>query len=198
MSGLVVVRLLPADGEAFGAAPWAGPVLRVRMGSAGSGAEVIAEAGRVRSGSRAVPEGDEHYAVNAEAALENRRLACADVLYAVRPRPPAAAAHWLTRVTARHPSCALAAAPVTGGGWLALTGSAGGGGNGGGPRVVAGAVGPDQPLLASCLHAWLVRGRSLAELEYVRPLRQGTGGGPTAAGACAHSRRRASAGLVTS
>ncbi|MFR9787751.1 hypothetical protein ACL07V_03580 [Streptomyces sp. MB22_4] len=197
MSGLVVVRLLSAGGEAFGAAPWAGPVLRVRMGSAGSGAEVIAEAGRVRSGSRAVPEGDEHYAVNAEAALENRRLACADVLYAVRPRPPAAAAHWLTRVAARHPSCALAAAPVTGGGWLALTGSAGGG-RGGGPRVVAGAVGPDQPLLASCLHAWLVRGRSLAELAYVRPLRQGTGDGPTAAGACAHSRRRASAGLVTS
>ncbi|MEU3027049.1 hypothetical protein ACPCBC_01595 [Streptomyces incarnatus] len=197
MSGLVVVRLLSPGGEASGAAPWVGPVLRVRMGAAGSGTELIAEAGHVRSGARALTEGDEHFAVNAEAAPENRRLACADVLYGVRPRPPASAARWLTRVAARHPSCALAAVPLSGGGWLALAGSAAGG-RGGGPRVVAEAVGPDQPLLASCLHAWLVEGRSLAELAYVRPLRQAAAGGRTAAGACAHSRRRASAGLVTS
>ncbi|MEV7504906.1 hypothetical protein [Streptomyces sp. NPDC093018] len=197
MSGLVVVRLLSPQGEAAGPGHWVGPVLRVRMGAARSGGEVIAEAGQVRSGARALPEGDEHCAVNAEAAPENRRLACADVLYGVRPRPPAAAAHWLTGVAARHPWCALAAVPLSGGGWLALAGAAAGE-RGGGPRVVAEAVGPDQPLLASCLHAWLVGGRSLAELAYVRPLRQAAAGGRTAAGACAHSRRRASAGLVIS
>ncbi|MGW4886640.1 hypothetical protein [Streptomyces murinus] len=197
MSGLVVVRLLSPGAEASGPVHWTGPVLRVRMGVVGSGAEVIAEAGQVRTGARALPEGDEHCAVNAEAAPENRRLACADVLYGVRPRPPASALHWLTGVAARHPSCALAAVPLSGGGWLALAGSAARG-RGGGPRVVAEAVGADQPLLASCLHAWLVEGRSLAELAYVRPLRQVAAGGRTAAGACAHSRRRASAGLVTS
>ncbi|MYU03606.1 hypothetical protein GTY81_06780 [Streptomyces sp. SID8366] len=197
MSGLVVVRLHSPGGEASGAAPWAGAVLRVRMGTAGSSAEVIAEAGHVRAGTGALPEGDEHCAVNAEAAPENRRLACADVLYGTRPRPSASAARWLTRLAARHPSCALAAVPLAQGGWLALAGPAGRG-RGGGPLVVAAAIGPDQPLLASCLHAWLVEGRPLAELAYVRPLRQVAAGGRTAAGACAHSRRRASAGLVTS
>ncbi|OIK25051.1 hypothetical protein [Streptomyces malaysiense] len=200
MSGLVVVRLLSPGGEASGAAHRVGPVLRVRMGTTGSGTEVIAEAGPVRSGAGALPEGDEHYAVNAEAAAENRRLACADVLYGVRPLPPAAAARRLARVAARHPACALAAVPLSGGGWLALAGPAvrePGGGRRGGPRVVAEGVGPE-PLLASCLHAWLVGGHSLAELAYVRPLRQLAAGGPTAVGADAHSRRRASAGLVTS
>ncbi|MFY4720901.1 hypothetical protein [Streptomyces sp. LaBMicrA B280] len=125
MSGLVVVRLLSPGGEAAGAAHRVGPVLRVRMGATGSGAEMIAEAGHVRLGAHELPEADEHCAVNAEAAPENRRLACADVLYGVRPRPPASAVHWLTGMTARHPSCALAAVPLSGGGWLALAGAAG-------------------------------------------------------------------------
>ncbi|MFF5403687.1 hypothetical protein ACFY8K_04580 [Streptomyces misionensis] len=180
MSGLVLVRLLPAGEERWPPAAWPGPVLRLRMGAAG--AEVVAEAARVRPGARPErDEVDEHYAVDAETVAENRRSACADVLYTVRPRPREAAARWLAEVSARHPGCALAAAPVTGGGWLAVAGA----GRDSGPTPVARAIGPDQPLLASCLHAWLVRGGSLAELAYVRTLRT-------------QSRRRASAGLVSS
>ncbi|TWV31668.1 hypothetical protein FRZ03_34915 [Streptomyces misionensis] len=180
MSGLVVVRLLPAGEERWLPAAGPGPVLRLRLGTAG--AEVVAEAARVRPGAASARgAADEHCAVDAGTVAEHRRPACADVLYTVRPRPRGAAVRWLAEMSARYPGCALAAAPVTGGGWLALAG----GGRGGGPTPVARAVGPDQPLLASCLHAWLVQGRSLAELAYVRPVRP-------------HSRRRASAGLVSS
>ncbi|MET9174129.1 hypothetical protein ABZX64_24215 [Streptomyces misionensis] len=180
MSGLVSVRLMPAGEVRWLPTAWPGPVLRLRMGTAGT--EVVAEAARVRPETRPERGGaDEHYAVDAETLTAIRRPACADVLYTVRPRPRDMAARWLAEVSARYPGCALAAAPVTGGGWLALAGA----GRDGGPTPVARGVGPDRPLLASCLHAWLVRGGSLAELAYVRPLRP-------------QSRRRASAGLVSS
>ncbi|GGS83332.1 hypothetical protein [Streptomyces cinerochromogenes] len=171
MSGHVVVRLLTdVPAPHAGTVPGTMPVLRLSMGPAGGGGDVVAEAGPVRWGSAAGrylpdPTADEHFAVDADTCAERRRLDWADVLYGRLPRPPAAAARWLAEVTARHPACALAAVPVTDGGWMAVAGAAGRGT----PTVLAGTVPPDQPLLASCLHAWLVRGHALADLAYVRP-----------------------------
>ncbi|MFG3009149.1 hypothetical protein ACGFZB_01555 [Streptomyces cinerochromogenes] len=171
MNGYVVVRLL-TDVPASDArtVPGTVPVLRLSMGPARGGWDVVAEAGPVRQGSTAGryppdPTADEHFAADAETCAERLRLDCADVLYGRLPRPPAAAARWLAEVTARHPACALAAVPLTDGGWMAVAGAAGRGT----PTVLGGAVPPGQPLLASCLHAWLVRGHALTDLAYVRP-----------------------------
>ncbi|KUN03122.1 hypothetical protein AQI95_24490 [Streptomyces yokosukanensis] len=183
MNGFVVVRLLGGAADAVAPPPSyrrlqdADPVLRLSMGPTPDGDDVVAEAGPVRRGrgpDRDVPgpATDEHFTADAEACF-GRRLACADVLYARRPRSLAAAVRWLAEVRARQPACGLAAAPVADGGWLAVSGST----RGATSTVLAAAVPPDQPLLASCLHAWVVCGYSLAELEHVRP----AGGGVMAA-----------------
>lgn len=110
--------------------------------------------------------GDEHLAADADACLEHRWLSCSDVLYTSRVRPSADALRWLTDVTTAYPGCRLAAAPLTEGGWAMLDGTR--------RRAVllAPRVPADQPLLASCLHAWLVAGHEIRTLHDVRVLRQ--------------------------
>ncbi|WP_105969448.1 hypothetical protein [Streptomyces geranii] len=102
---------------------------------------------------------DEHLAADADTCREHRWLSCSDVLYASRARPSPAALRWLTDVTAAYPGCRLAAAPLAEGGWAILDGT------GRSPVLLAPRVPPDQPLLASCLHAWLVTGHEVRDLR---------------------------------
>jgi hypothetical protein len=107
---------------------------------------------------------DEHVAVDADLCWQIPWSACADVLHDRHPRPFAEAALRLVNIRAAYPGCRLAAAPLTGGGWAVTEGT--------GRTVVplARQVPPDQPLLASCLHAWLVAGHQLCEIEDIHVL----------------------------
>lgn len=100
---------------------------------------------------------DEHFVVDTDVDRGSRRYAFADVVTASRPRPARAAAHRLGVVLARCPAAAFAGVPLAGGGWAART-----------PRenrpVLLGQAVTGNPLLPSCLHAWLVAGGTLAEL----------------------------------
>ncbi|MFI1562774.1 hypothetical protein ACH4ZX_06815 [Streptomyces sp. NPDC020490] len=108
---------------------------------------------------------DEHVA--AEAALRPGSgwpAVCADVLHDRRPRAFADAARRLDDIAAAHPGCGLVAAPLTAGGWAVA---------GGRTRTavpLAHRVRPDQPLLASCLHAWLATGHTLGSIQDIRVL----------------------------
>ena len=104
---------------------------------------------------------DEHFAIDADVCHERRWLGCADVLYASRTRSPAEGVLWLTNITATYPGCRLAAAPLKEGGWAVLDSVS--------RRAVyvAFRVPWDQPLLASCLHAWLVTGRAVRTLQHI-------------------------------
>ncbi|MDQ0773551.1 hypothetical protein QF026_002017 [Streptomyces aurantiacus] len=113
---------------------------------------------------------DEHFAADAD--RERRRLSCADVLFASRLRPLATAVRWLMHVTAAYPGCRLAAAPLTEGGWAILDRASRQ------PVVLALRVPGDQPLLASCLHTWLVAGHDVRILEDVRVVHATYGSGP--------------------
>jgi hypothetical protein len=98
---------------------------------------------------------DEHVAGDADACPEP----FADVLYGRRPRPAVEAARRVDELLALHPGCRVVAVPVVAGGWAV-----------GHLRVRArltppGPCGVSTALFASCLHAWLVAGRSLDELS---------------------------------
>lgn len=116
---------------------------------------------------------DEHFVVDVDVCRDGRLLDCADVLQGSRSHPVAGALRRLTDLTSAHPACGIAAVPLAGtgggsGGWAAAGGS---------DRAVIlvpyGRYGPYLPtgqrsLLPSCLHAWLVAGRSLREWPYAR------------------------------
>lgn len=133
----------------------AAPALLVRVRSGGRDYEVLARVGPVEPGA------DEHFAVDADVCRERRWPACADVLHARYPRPFADAARWLADVTAAHPACRVAATPLAGGGWAVTDGTG---------VLLVRQVPPDGPLLASCLHAWLVAGYALRDIEDVHVL----------------------------
>ncbi|WP_262063891.1 hypothetical protein [Streptomyces sp. STR69] len=145
------------------------PGLLLRVRSAGREFDVLAWVGLTKPGTPGdaddpVASVDEHVAVDAELCRQIPWSACADVLHDRHPRPFADAALRLVDIRAAYPGCLLAAAPLTGGGW-AVTESTG--------RTVvslARQVPPDQPLLASCLHAWLVAGHLLCEIEDIHVL----------------------------
>lgn len=107
---------------------------------------------------------DEHVAIDADVCRERRWLGCADVLYASRTRSPAEAVSWLSSTTAAYPGCRLAAAPLVGRGWAVLDSAS--------RRAVfvAFRVPGDEPLVASCLHAWLVTGRVIRGLQNIRSM----------------------------
>lgn len=109
---------------------------------------------------------DEHLAADADACREHRWLSCSDVLYTSHVRPSADALRWLTDVTATYPGCRLAAAPLAEGGWAILDGTRRR------AALLAPEVPADQPLLASCLHAWLVAGHEVRALHDIRVLRR--------------------------
>ncbi|MEU8696596.1 hypothetical protein AB0C61_02740 [Streptomyces sp. NPDC048680] len=115
---------------------------------------------------------DEHLVVDVDACRDGSLLDCADVLQGSRAHPVADALRRLAELSSAHPACGIAAVPLTASG----TGGAGGWALAGGSdrSVVLVRYGPDQPyqvsseqsLLPSCLHAWLVAGRSLREWPY--------------------------------
>ncbi|SHH64140.1 hypothetical protein [Streptomyces sp. 3214.6] len=148
------------------------PHLALRIRSAGRSYDVLARVGCTEPGPDRPMAGvdehiagvDEHVAVGVGPGPEARWPACADVLHERCPRPFAEAARRLGAITAAHPGCRLAAAPLTGGGWAVTEATS--------RRVVrlASQVPPDRALLASCLHAWLVAGHTLADIEDIRVL----------------------------
>jgi hypothetical protein len=114
-----------------------------------------------------VPGADEHVAAEAGPCPGIRWPVCADVLHDPFPRPYADAVRRLGDLTAAHPGCRLAAAPLTGGGWAVVDGTSRT------VRSLAHRVPPDQPLLASCLHAWLVAGHTLRDIHDIRVVHDG-------------------------
>ncbi|MGW6744974.1 hypothetical protein ACWGDX_30265 [Streptomyces sp. NPDC055025] len=105
---------------------------------------------------------DEHLAVDLDAGKAQSQLDCADVLHGSRPQPTAEALRRLTAVTAAHRGCLLAAIPLIGGGWAVMTSedlclvTC---------RTTRSSTRAEQSLFPSCIHAWLVAGHSLRELE---------------------------------
>lgn len=166
----VSVRLRAALPDTRGPQRDAVPGLLLRIRSAEGDYNVLARGGPAVSG---VPPGtdgpvtgtDEHFAVDADMCTEVRWPACADVLHSRHPRPFADATLLLGDITATHPGCRLAAVPLTRGGWAVTEGTS---------RTVvplAHRVPPEQSLLASCLHAWLVAGHTLRDIEDIHVLR---------------------------
>ncbi|MET4924382.1 hypothetical protein P3L51_18830 [Streptomyces sp. PSRA5] len=112
---------------------------------------------------------DEHFVVDVDACRDGRLLDCADVLQGSRARPVADALRRLTDLTSAHPARGIAAIPLAGAGRTSGWAVAGGSDRAvvlvpGGPDPASGA----RSLLPSCLHAWLVAGRSLREWPYAR------------------------------
>lgn len=130
---------------------------------------MLARIGRTEPGDPLGAEGaaaaaDEHFAADVCLLIEGRWSACADVLHDRHPRPFADTVRRLNDITATHPGCRLAAAPLAEGGWAVSEGR---------NRTVvplAHRVPPGEPLLASCLHAWLVAGHALRDIEDIRLL----------------------------
>ncbi|WP_329378455.1 hypothetical protein [Streptomyces sp. NBC_01716] len=124
---------------------------------------------------------DEHLVVDVDACRDNCLLDCADVLQGSRAHSVPDALRRLAALTSAHPSCGIAALPLAGaGGAGAGAGVSGWAVAGGSDRaVVLVPYGPHLPyqasgdgsLLPSCLHAWLVAGRSLREWPYARNAR---------------------------
>ncbi|WP_324785846.1 hypothetical protein [Streptomyces sp. H51] len=149
------------------------PDLWLRVRSAGRHYHLLAHVGRPTPAADGPPydtddadgtdDTDEHVA--AEVAPGSRWPAvCADVLHDRHPRAFADAARRLDDIAAAHPGCRLVAAPLAAGGWAVA---------GGRSRTVvplAHRVRPDEPLLASCLHAWLAAGHTLEEIQDIRVL----------------------------
>jgi hypothetical protein len=153
----VSVRLAP---HRLGVRQDAVAALSLRIRSSGRHYDVLARVGPAERGA------DEHFAVDADACPERRWARYADVLHAGHPRPPAEAARWLAGVAAAYPACRVVAAPLTCGGWAVADGTT---------TLLARHVPVNRPLLASCLHAWLVAGLALRDIEDIRVL----GGGST-------------------
>jgi hypothetical protein len=135
-------------------------VLKLQGTSAGRVYTFTATAGCVVTAEAS--DTDEHFAADADACRERDWLSCADVLYASRVRPSAAAVCWLLGITAAFPGCRLAAAPLAEGGWAVLDSASRG------AVFVALDVPGDQPLLASCLYTWLVTGHDVRVLQNLR------------------------------
>ncbi|MFD3483003.1 hypothetical protein [Streptomyces sp. NPDC058665] len=124
---------------------------------------------------------DEHLVVDLDVCRDSRLLDCADVLQGSRARSVPDALRRLAELISAHPSCGIAALPLAGAGAGAGVGGAGGWAVAGGSdrAVVLVPYGPHLPyhasgygsLLPSCLHAWLVAGRSLREWPYARGAR---------------------------
>lgn len=145
---------------------WTGScsALVLRGTSAGRTYEFTALAGFARNARAA--SADEHFAADVDTYHEHCWLSCSDVLYASRVRPSADAVRWLTDVAAAYPGCRLAAAPLTEGGWAIFDGT---------NRTavfLAPWVPADQPLLASCLHTWLVARHQVRTLHDIHVLRR--------------------------
>ncbi|WNI23858.1 hypothetical protein [Streptomyces sp. ITFR-16] len=115
---------------------------------------------------------DEHLVVDVDTCRDGSLLDCADVLQGSRAHSAAGALHRLASLVAAHPACGIAAVPLAGaggsGGWALADGY---------DRSVVlvpqdhrpPQAGPaEQSLLPSCVHAWLVAGRSLREWPYAR------------------------------
>ncbi|MFC8076657.1 hypothetical protein ACFUN8_14095 [Streptomyces sp. NPDC057307] len=153
-------------------------VLRARCADASSGGRLsvrLRPADRVHAASPDILEHsvvDEHFVVDVDACRDGRLLDCADVLQGSRAAHSVAdAMRRLTDLTSAHPACGVAAIPLTGvggaGGWAVAAGGAS-------DRAVALVpYGPypaygEPSLLPSCVHAWLVAGRSLREWPYAR------------------------------
>lgn len=154
--------------------PWAPqrdavPDLLVRVRAEGRDYDVLARVGRTEPDDLLGTDGaaaaaDEHFAADAGLCLRGRWSACADVLHDRNPHPFADTVRRLKAITAAHPGCSLAAAPLAEGGWAVTEGR---------NRTVvplAHRVPSSEPLLASCLHAWLVAGHALRDIEDIRLL----------------------------
>ncbi|MYQ81326.1 hypothetical protein GTW64_29905 [Streptomyces sp. SID4923] len=108
---------------------------------------------------------DEHLAVDVDACTDASLLECGDVLQGSRACSVAAALRRVVDLSTAHPACGVAAVPLGGG----LSGWALAGGPGRCAILVPSRVrrpghgSEEQSLLPSCLHAWLVAGRSLRE-----------------------------------
>ncbi|WP_241989716.1 MULTISPECIES: hypothetical protein [unclassified Streptomyces] len=119
------------------------------------------------------PVVDEHLVVDVDACRDASLLGCGDVLQGSRVCSVAGGLRRLARLLAAYPGCGLAAVPLAGGagGWALASGF---------DRSVvlvpddphhgrAAAGAPQEPsLLPSCVHAWLVAGRTLREWPYAR------------------------------
>ncbi|MGW0332872.1 hypothetical protein ACWD0J_13565 [Streptomyces sp. NPDC003011] len=169
MTRFVAVRLRASPPHPCGPPSDTPPDLSLRIRSAGRHHDVLARVGLTVPGGQPGTDGrvsgaDVHFAVDAGLYPGTRWPACADVLHDRHPRPFVDTARLLSRLMAAHPGCRLAAAPLTGGGWAVAERTS---------RTVvpvAAHVPPDRPLLASCLHAWLVAGHALRDIEDVRVL----------------------------
>ncbi|MER6628583.1 hypothetical protein ABT301_10115, partial [Streptomyces sp. NPDC000987] len=151
------------------------PDLWLRVRSAGIHYHLLARVGRTTPAADGPPYDmeatdatdatDEHVAAEAVLRPGSRWPAvCADVLHDRHPRAFADAARRLDDIAAAHPGCRLVAAPLAAGGWAVAGGST---------RTavpLAHRVRPDQPLLASCLHAWLAAGHTLGSIQDIRVL----------------------------
>ncbi|WP_406147734.1 hypothetical protein [Streptomyces sp. NBC_01012] len=145
---------------------------------------------------------DEHLVVDVDICRDRVLLDCADVLQGSRAHSVPGALRRLARLTAAHPACGIAAVPLAGPG----AGPGAGAGYGARSGIRTGAAAPrgwvlaraserpvvvlppgglrphrasaGQSLLPSCLHAWLVTGRTLREWPYARDVPSSCPGDP--------------------
>ncbi|NED91133.1 hypothetical protein G3I76_65000 [Streptomyces sp. SID11233] len=114
---------------------------------------------------------DEHLVVDVDACRDVSLLDCADVLQGSRTRSVLDALRRLAELTSAHPACGIAALPLADAGNGAGVASGWAVAGGSDRSVVLVRCGPhplyrasaEPSLLPSCLHAWLVAGRSLRE-----------------------------------
>nr|WP_202540175.1 hypothetical protein [Streptomyces sp. SID4937] len=120
---------------------------------------------------------DEHLVVDVDACWDGSLLDCADVLQGSRSYSAADALHRLADLISAHPACGIAAVPLAGAGGVRGWALAGGSDR----SAVLVPQSPCLPyqasaaqsLLPSCVHAWLVAGRSLREWPYARDAASG-------------------------
>ncbi|MET8555894.1 hypothetical protein ABZV64_13130 [Streptomyces sp. NPDC004959] len=129
----------------------------------GGGASLSARLTSVYAAAR-VAVLDEHLVVDADVCHDSSLLDCADVLQGSLPFSVPGALHRLAELTRAHPSRGVVAVPLTSSG-----GRSGWAATGAADRsavLVPHRLGGDRgdwSLLPSCLHAWLVAGRSLRD-----------------------------------
>ncbi|WP_203183302.1 hypothetical protein [Streptomyces pratensis] len=113
---------------------------------------------------------DEHLVVDVDSCRDRSLLDCADVLQGSRVHSATGALRRLAVLTSAYPSCGIAAVPLSDaggvGGWALADGS-----DRSPVLVLHRLYGPrqdssEQSLLPSCVHAWMVAGRSLREWPY--------------------------------
>lgn len=115
---------------------------------------------------------DEHLVVDADGCRDASLRECADVLQGSRAYSIPGALRRLAEMTSAHPACGIAAVPLSPAG--GIRGWALAGGFDRSVVLVPHGLHPphrgpaDPSLLPSCVHAWLVEGRSLREWPSVR------------------------------